>query len=239
MIFMQDVTHTVATEANKWNATSLLALIFLLGATGLGVISAGENVHDIDVSISKSVQRWQGITPETLQRLGDMLGGTWGTVVAAVVCVAIAVKVNGRADVSFLLVAVGLRLIGLALKPVFASPRPTDDLVGTLKHYSSTGFPSGHSMSAALFGVALAILAQRHIANKASRWLINAALFFIIVLVGWSRMWSGAHWPSDVFGGWSYGLGMGLAAAYMVYDRGWFVGRNADLTEVDLESDTQ
>ncbi len=73
------------------------------------------------------------------------------------------------------------------------------------------GFPSGHSMSAALwYGYAL-VVAWR-LADGRVRLAIMAACLAAMALIGWDRVYDGAHWPSDVAGGWAIG-GLLLGAA--------------------------
>jgi membrane-associated phospholipid phosphatase len=68
--------------------------------------------------------------------------------------------------------------------------------------FKTYSFPSGHSyISALVFGY-LAVAAMQMLAYG---WLIAIPLFLLIVLVGVSRIYLGAHFPSDVLAGWALG----------------------------------
>ncbi|HHI82954.1 MAG TPA: phosphatase PAP2 family protein [Rhizobiales bacterium] len=82
------------------------------------------------------------------------------------------------------------------IKIILHKPRPIEIYSGA----SSYSFPSGHTaMTAVLFGV-LAVLVSR---GLGPRWKI--AIFSLaglwVSLVGASRIYLSAHWPSDVMGG--------------------------------------
>ncbi|HET6941432.1 MAG TPA: phosphatase PAP2 family protein [Sphingomicrobium sp.] len=63
-------------------------------------------------------------------------------------------------------------------------------------------FPSGHSANAMMTYVALTLFLA---AGEHRRfWFVGAVT--LALLVGLSRVMLGVHWPSDVVGGWSYGL---------------------------------
>ncbi|MEO6198632.1 MAG: phosphatase PAP2 family protein [Sphingomicrobium sp.] len=67
----------------------------------------------------------------------------------------------------------------------------------------SQSFPSGHSASSMIFYLTLALVLTHR-----SRWRHLAAAGAIVVslLIGMSRVMLGVHWPSDVIGGWTFGL---------------------------------
>lgn len=102
-----------------------------------------------------------------------------------------------RAAWWLMLVVIGGTLLNLALKQVFAAPRP--DLLPHLDIVHSYSFPSGHAAGNMMFLGALAMLAGRR-----SGYVLAAML---IALIGISRVWLGVHWPSDVLAGWTEGLG--------------------------------
>ena len=67
----------------------------------------------------------------------------------------------------------------------------------------SLSFPSGHSANAMITYLAIALLVPVKQRNRA----ISVGLGLALALqAGWSRVALGVHWPSDVAGGWAFGL---------------------------------
>jgi len=70
--------------------------------------------------------------------------------------------------------------------------------------FKTYSFPSGHAYASFLVFGFLAFLCIRHVADP-WRWLFASLLVGMILLVGVSRVYLGAHFPSDVIGGWLLG----------------------------------
>jgi undecaprenyl-diphosphatase len=64
---------------------------------------------------------------------------------------------------------------------------------------SLASFPSGHTSAA--FATATVLARELHPQSRALRWLLNTALFGGAAFVGYSRIYSQQHWPSDVVAG--------------------------------------
>jgi undecaprenyl-diphosphatase len=80
-------------------------------------------------------------------------------------------------------------------------PPPGDHLVTV----ESLSFPSGHTANSAITYLTLAILLMPFLKPRARL----AAIFLAVAItlaVGASRVLLGVHWPSDVIGGWAFGL---------------------------------
>jgi undecaprenyl-diphosphatase len=111
-----------------------------------------------------------------------------------------------------------------AINQAIARPRPPRAL--WLASPSGYAFPSGHTTLATIgYGLA-ALLLLRLVSAARSRTAAAVALAALVaVVVGLSRVYLGVHWPSDVAGGWSFGVAWLALAASAV---GLYRRRSAD-----------
>ncbi len=99
------------------------------------------------------------------------------------------------------------------LKVLVAKPRPEDALFAEMNY----AFPSSHVAVSAYFFGWLWLVAGR----GERTWWRRAArigLPIVVLLIGFGRVYVGAHWPSDVLGGLLLGLGALMLAARTIAD---------------------
>jgi undecaprenyl-diphosphatase len=115
------------------------------------------------------------------------------------------VRRQWHAAVLVLVAAGGGALLMQVLKDAFERPRPqiVPHLFGDV---GSLSFPSGHALAAAAVYLTLAALLARMTEDRRSKAFVVTAAFVIVFLVGFSRVYLGVHWPSDVLAGWTAGL---------------------------------
>jgi len=107
---------------------------------------------------------------------------------------------------------VGMAVLDVVLKLAFHRPRPPAFFGPPPTSYS---FPSGHAMgSVCFYGVLAAILAARA-RGKVAKWWIWTAAVLVIGMIGYSRIYLGVHYPSDVIAGYCAGAVWVAAVAFL------------------------
>ncbi|WP_347159156.1 phosphatase PAP2 family protein [Pontibacter chitinilyticus] len=144
------------------------------------------------------------------------LGTTWGVAATFILVAAVLlVKKRWHYLVALLVAVLGTGASVYFTKLYFHRERPLD--IGYYKA-SSFSFPSGHSAEAlALFGIiAVFILLERDHIRFARFWATLCVVY--TVLIGFSRLYLGVHFVSDVAGGYLLGsLWLILAVCVLEY----------------------
>lgn len=121
-----------------------------------------------------------------------------------------------RASAAFLIASVALgMLLNSLLKDLFMRPRP--ELVAHLVEVQTTSFPSGHAMNSAIVYLTLGGLLARSESRRVVRVYLLATAIALTIIVGFSRIYLGVHWPSDVAAGWCIGAAWALACSMLFH----------------------
>lgn len=116
-----------------------------------------------------------------------------------------------RSALSFAITVLGAVLLEQALKLAFARPRPAPffNLAAPLSY----SFPSGHALASCCFYGFLAAVAR---GRQALAWVAAALL---VALIGFSRVYLGVHYPSDVIAGYAAAVVWLLAVRSVYYSQ--------------------
>ncbi|MEG1990419.1 MAG: phosphatase PAP2 family protein [Clostridia bacterium] len=88
------------------------------------------------------------------------------------------------------------------LKIIFTRQRPINLMLVKEAGYS---FPSGHAMTSIAFYGLLIYFSNKYMKNKYIKNIIKFVLTLLIILIGFSRLYLGVHYPSDVIAGFILG----------------------------------
>ncbi|HEY1206547.1 MAG: phosphatase PAP2 family protein [Bryobacteraceae bacterium] len=131
-----------------------------------------------------------------------------------------------RAALFFAVTMIGALALDATLKLAFHRVRPVS-FFGTPEPHSYS-FPSGHALLLACYCGIVAALATARLSSRTARALIWTFAAALAGVVGYSRVYLGVHYPSDVIGGYAAAVVWVTAAAHA--DRLW--GRTRGTTGI-------
>lgn len=129
--------------------------------------------------------------------------GEWWVILAITAIISGILIIKGKNIRTFILwlIVLGATADTFILKKIIHRPRPFDILVDEI----SFSFPSAHgALSIALYGF-IAYLFWRSAVNKTAKIIIIITGIIFIAFIGFSRLYLGAHYLSDVLGGYILG----------------------------------
>lgn len=205
----------VITETNVL-AGLLLAASCIYGFVALADEVMGNETHGFDTLIL----RWFRDPSDMRRTIGPgwmegaaldvtALGGI--TVLIFVCLVTLGFLWIAKKRKTFFLIAaasIGGQVFNSVLKSFFDRPRP--DIVPHLSSVHTASFPSGHSMMSAVIYLTLGALISRLVVGRFLRGYILGVAMVLTLAVGFTRVYLGVHYPTDVLAGWAAGLAWAL-----------------------------
>ena len=202
-------------------------LLMIACATALSVAAHFFSVFPFDLKITRELKEEQNPVVAWTMQWVSVLGDTWIEAVLVGTVIAICLIWRRWPEAVFVFATLSSVVLTTVLKVLIGRPRPATfmgnpgDLFWQVDQFS---YPSGHVLFYVVFFGSLAFLAWLHLTGY-KRWLVITICGFLIVLIGPSRVYLGAHWASDVIGSYIIGglwLGM-LILGYLMAVRGSWV----------------
>ncbi|KDA00827.1 phosphatase PAP2 family protein [Hyphomonas oceanitis] len=176
-------------------------LVLLLGAVftvlAIAVVTLPQ-IAEIDRAISQAAQSFHTPLLDRAMISFTQLADSASLIAIAIIIAGVLMAASAfRPALLCVSTFLGTSLLVSTIKIIVHRARPIQDLYSGVDAYS---FPSGHmTNSTVILGVLVLIVARTW--SGPLRMFMVALLAGLIVLVGLSRIYLGAHWPTDVIGG--------------------------------------
>lgn len=132
----------------------------------------------------------------TFLRAITNFGGAICLIIISILCIIFIKRKKYKLTIPLNLLIISV--VNFILKNIFSRPRPDEYRIIEETGFS---FPSGHSMASAAFYGYLIYLIYKNVKNKKIRNILCTILSILILAIGFSRIYLGVHYTSDVVAG--------------------------------------
>lgn len=181
----------------------LIAAFSLWGFYEIAEEVLERETQSIDTRILLTIRQWHTPLLDRVMVVMTNIGNPSVLLVASLLLAAFLLWRKQRAEtVTLAIAAVGALGLNTVLKELFARSRP--ELWQRTVDVNFYSFPSGHAMmSVVVFGI-IGYLLATHL----PRWriVIATGTVLLVCAIGFSRLYFGVHWPTDIVAGYSAGI---------------------------------
>jgi undecaprenyl-diphosphatase len=177
---------------------SLLALLFFSWLTR--EIFEGE-LTNFDLHIRLTIHQWANPALTLAMEAISDLGSPVFLSALFVILIVVFLRVRWRYAAIWLSITMaGALALDVTLKDLFHRTRPVAYFIPEPSGYS---FPSGHALGSFCFYMLLAGLLTARLRDRTARVLIWIGAALLVAAIGFSRVYLGVHWPTDVIAGYA------------------------------------
>jgi len=187
-------------------------IFYVVGIISLGFIVLSTLVYIfpnlfIDREFSMEVQEHQNPTLDLVMKRISWAGHIPNSLIIVVVASVLFYLFRFRKETLYVLLTLLSGPISTLMKIVVNRPRPTEPIVRIIETAKSQSFPSGHVLFYVVFFGFLTVL-MFHLKSipKKIRFFIATISLLLIFSIPFSRLYLGAHWFTDVLGGFLLGI---------------------------------
>ncbi|HEY3344808.1 MAG TPA: phosphatase PAP2 family protein [Anaerolineaceae bacterium] len=211
--------ETAARPVRRMRSTifQIYLLAAIIGFSFLALLASTVAYFPVDLTITRAIQLLHFSGLEPLMVAVSWLGYLPQSIgVVLVICTTLYLFGFHWEALACVLVAGVDTLLNTLIKVVIHRPRPAADLVHVFSNVGNYSFPSGHVMFYTAFFGFLFFLVYTLLRRSIRRTVLLVVLGGLVALVGFSRIYLGEHWASDVIGAYIMGSLL-LSAAVIVY----------------------
>lgn len=210
-------TFSPRRSTSRVNLIPFLPLLAAIAALGFIVAvvtdeAAGRSVLRVDVTFGRWLQGNELPFGPAIAAFGNAAGSSRFGVPLALGAVGFMAIKRRWTDALFLFGLLAARGLNTPLKDWASSPRPTARFLHIREVADGLGFPSGHSMGIVLLAGGIGYVAYTALPSGKLRAIPCVLTPLVILATGYGRIETGAHWPTDVLGGFLWGTILLLTA---------------------------
>ena len=193
-------------------------LTAVVGFAILAVVASEQAYTELDLRIARWVQGLHIPGLEMASTLASFVTNAYMAFALWIVAMTLLTLKGRPVEAIAIFLISALWVSNQFIGAIIDRPSPSPEILGVVEFSRETSgsFPSGHVAGAVAFYGLLTFLTFSNVRSGSLRWIVPALAVTIVGLSSISRIYVGAHWPSDVLGSYVLSL-IGIAGIAWVY----------------------